>query len=432
MYNKTVVACLLAVALLQCRPTPKNEKETFPVIDSIAALVPDTSQQRNNNTNTIADSFELSFVPEKLYPQKVILPITGETFNLQLPKGFRIAAAAQIQRRLRFMAKSTDGRLFATDMYDLTDNKKGRVLIFDKWNADRKQFDTVYTFLNNLHNPNQIAFYNGYLYVAETGRLARYVYKEGNNVAMDTGKTIARFPDYGLGYKYGGWHLTRSLAFYNDKLYVSIGSSCNACIETETNRAVIIEMNPDGSNSQVYARGLRNAVGMRFIRSRLWVTSMGRDLLGPDKPEDLFQEITKNGYYGWPYYFQYRQRIYEDENFKDSSRAAYVQAPPNAMLGFKAHSAPLGFDFFDDFDHAALNNAVLVCLHGSTSVWRQRGYEVVRLEKGDSYTPFISGFLTGKNASDRKGRPCDVLQNDGRSFFVTDDLKGVLYYVWRE
>jgi glucose/arabinose dehydrogenase len=432
MFSKALFGFLLAVALLQCRPTTKKEKEIFPTADSINVLVPDTSQQLNNGIAPAADSFELNFAPEQLDPQKVTLPVSGETFNLQLPKGFRITAAAQVQRRLRFMAKSTDGRLFATDMYDLTDNKKGRVLIFDKWNADRKQFDTVYTYLNNLHNPNQIAFYNGYLYVAETGRLARYAYEVGSNIAKDTGQTIARFPDYGLSYKYGGWHLTRSVAFYNDKLYVSIGSSCNACVETETNRAVILEMNPDGSNSQIYARGLRNAVGLRFINGRLWVTGMGRDLMGPDKPEDLFQEVTKDGYFGWPYYFQYRQRIYEDENFKDSSRAAYVQAPPKAMVGFKAHSAPLGFDFFKAFDHPALNSAVLVCLHGSTSVWRQRGYEVVRLEKGDTYTPFITGFLTGKNTTDRNGRPCDVLQNDGQSFFVTDDLKGVLYYVWRE
>lgn len=432
MFSKIVFAFLLAMALLQCRPAPKKEKEKSPIADSIKELVPDTSQQRNNSITDAADSFELNFAPEKLYPQKVTLPVSGETFNLQLPKGFRITAAAQVQRRLRFMAKSTDGRLFATDMYDLSDNKKGRVLIFDKWNADRKAFDTVYTYLNNLHNPNQIAFYNGYLYVAETGRLARYAYEAGSNMAKDTGQTIARFPDYGLSYKYGGWHLTRSLAFYNDKLYVSIGSSCNACVETETNRAVILEMNPDGSNSQIFARGLRNAVGLRFIKGRLWVTGMGRDLLGPDKPEDLFQEVSQDGYYGWPYYYQYRQRLYEDENFKDSSRAVYVQAPPKAMVGFKAHSAPLGFDFFKAFDHPALNSAVLVCLHGSTSVWRQRGYEVVRLEKGDTYTPFITGFLTGKNTTDRNGRPCDVLQNDGQSFFVTDDLKGVLYYVWRE
>jgi glucose/arabinose dehydrogenase len=431
MYKTSVWVCWLAVALLQCRPANKKESNKLPVEDSIALLVPHNSQQVHTN-NVVADSFELDFAPEKLYPQQVILPVSGERFNLQLPKGFRISAAAQVQRRLRFMAKSEDGRLFATDMYDLTDNKKGRVLLFDKWNTDRQQFDTVYTFLNNLHNPNQIAFYKGYLYVAETGRLVRYVYEQGSTAATGTGQTIARFPDYGLSYKYGGWHLTRSLAFYNDKLYISIGSSCNACVETETNRAVILEMNPDGSNSQVYARGLRNAVGMRFIRNGLWVTNMGRDLLGPDKPEDLFQKISKDGYYGWPYYYQYRQGLYEDENFSDSSRESYVQAPPKALVGFKAHSAPLGFDFFDAFDHTALNNAVLVCLHGSTSVWRQRGYEVVRLEKGDTYTPFITGFLTGKNAADRKGRPCDVLQNDSRSFFVTDDLKGVLYYVWRE
>ena len=55
-------------------------------------------------------------------------------------------------------------------------------------------------------------------------------------------KIIATFPDYGLDYKYGGWHLTRSLSFHNKKLFVSVGSSCNACIEKEDVRASIIEM----------------------------------------------------------------------------------------------------------------------------------------------------------------------------------------------
>jgi glucose/arabinose dehydrogenase len=212
---------------------------------------------------------------------------------------------------------------------------------------------------------------------------------------------------------------------------VSVGSSCNACIEKEEIRAVVLEMNPDGTGAKIFARGLRNSVGIKWIGNRLWGTGMGRDLVGPDKPEDPFQQIERDGFYGWPYYFQYKQKIYADTNFKDSARAAWVKEPPKAFLGFKAHSAPLGFAFFKDFDDGVLKNSVLVCLHGSTSVWRQRGNSIVRIEKNNRYSEIISGFLTGKTEADRHGRPCDILMNSTRSFFFTDDLNGLLYYVWK-
>ncbi len=154
-------------------------------------------------------------------------------------------------------------------------------------------------------------------------------------------------------------------------------------------------------------------------------------MIGPDKPEDPFQRIEKGGYYGWPFYYQYQQKIYADEQFKDSVRAAWVKEPPVAFLGFKAHSAPLGFEYFKNFDDPVLKNSVLVCLHGSTTVSRQRGNSIVRLEKNNRYTEIISGFLTGKTEAERHGRPCDILMASDRSFFFTDDKNGVLYYVWK-
>jgi len=73
----------------------------------------------------------------------------------------------------------------------------------------------------------------------------------------------------------------------------------------------------------------------------------------------------------------------------------------------------------------------LVCLHGSTSVWRQRGNSVVKVGKGNKYTEIVWGFLSGKTEAERYGRPCDILMKDKRSFFFTDDHNGVLYYVWK-
>jgi len=357
------------------------------------------------------------------------------SFKIKIPEGYNISIAAEGLARPRFFALSPDGRLFVTDMYNRTDNKKGRVLILDKWSEKEKHFEKVTTYLDNLHNPNQVAFYQDnneqYIYVAETGKLSYYKYNSGDKKPSSPGKTIATFPDYGLDYKYGGWHLTRSISFHNQKLYVSVGSSCNACIEKEDVRATIIEMNSNGTDPKLYARGLRNAVGMKWVGNELWVTNMGRDLIGPDKPEDLFLTITENGYYGWPFYFQFKKQVYPDLQFKDSVRAPYIQKPPTAPWGFKAHSAPLGFDYFSNFNDSLLNNSFLVALHGSTSAWRQRGNAIVQMMPDGTYREIITGFLQGKTEDKRFGRPCDVFKWDNSSFFISDDKNGVIYYVWK-
>jgi glucose/arabinose dehydrogenase len=106
--------------------------------------------------------------------------------------------------------------------------------------------------------------------------------------------------------------------------------------------------------------------------------------------------------------------------------------PPPAFVGFKAHSAPLGFDYFNGFSDAHLNNSFLVALHGSTTVSRQRGNAIVKITGPNQYTDVVNGFLRGKEEKDRKGRPCDVMMRDKKSFFFTDDYNGVLYYVWKE
>src|SRR5947209_548055 len=116
----------------------------------------------------------------------------------------------------------------------------------------------------------------------------------GETKTNDTSpQVLATFPDYGLSYKYGGWHLTRTIAFApNGKLYVSVGSSCNACIEKEKARASIIEMNPDGTDQREFARGLRNAVGLKYLAGHLFASNQGSDHLGLQKPDETFYALT--------------------------------------------------------------------------------------------------------------------------------------------
>ncbi|HUR66627.1 MAG TPA: PQQ-dependent sugar dehydrogenase [Chitinophagaceae bacterium] len=379
----------------------------------------------------------LSFsqTPTRLVEHPVQLK-KGISFNLKIPEGYKLSIAAEGLKRPRFFAKSPDGRLFVTDMLNVSDNKEGKILVLENWNEKEKRFEKVSTWLDSLHNPNQVAFYSidtiHYIYIAETGKLSYYKYKAGDPKPSSAQTVIATFPDYGLSYKYGGWHLTRSLSFYKNKLYVSVGSSCDACVETEEIRASIVEMDPDGKNQHVFARGLRNAVGMKWVNDKLWVTHMGRDNRGPDKPEELMHTVVNDGYYGWPYYFQYRKKIYSDTAFIKAGRAAFVKKPALAPYTFKAHSAPLGLTYFTGFTDPLLNNSFLVALHGSTSVWRQRGNAVVQVMKNGTYREIVTGFLQGKTEDKRYGRPCDIYQQDSRSFFISDDKNGVIYYIWKE
>ena len=416
-----LIICLISIA---CKDAAKQNQNTT---ENTSSKKDSISTDLSNGEREV---FNIS--PSTIKKDSIVINLAnGINFKLAVPTGYKISIAAEGLKRLRFMAISPDGKLFCTDMYDKSDNKRGSVYIFDKWNDSTKKFELVSTYLDSLHNPNQVAFHNNFIYVTETEILVRYKYAAGDLQPKDTGEIIATFPDYGLSYKYGGWHLTRSIAFHNNKLYVSVGSSCNACLEKEEIRATITEMNADGTDKKIYARGLRNSVGIKWIGNELWVTTMGRDLIGPDKPEEQFLKVEKDGFYGWPFYFQYHNNMYEDVQFKDSVKPSFIKKPTVGFAGFKAHSAPLGFEYLKDFDDAYLRNSVLVCLHGSTTVGRQRGNSIVRVEGGNKYTEIISGFLAGKSEKERFGRPCDILMKDKSSFFFTDDHNGVLYYFYK-
>ncbi len=370
----------------------------------------------------------------KLIPQRVS-PANRKPFDLNLADGFAIAVAAQGLKRVRFMAKSPDGRIFVTDMYNLTDNKRGVVHILDQFDPVTKRFGKVTPYLAGLRNPNSIAFYqdrNGisWFYLALTDRLLRHKYIGGETSPSGQPEVLATFPDYGLDYKYGGWHLTRTIAIGgNGKIYVSVGSSCNACEEKEAVRASILEMDPNGKNQRHFARGLRNAVGIRWINGQLLATNMGADHLGDRRPADTMLSIKDSTNYGWPFCFQVGSRMISDRKFNRPTKMDCRKVPA-AEISFDAHSSPLGFDYFDAKSNPVLGGYFLAGLHGSTNL--NHGYRVVRLRGNDKLTgppeDFINGFLKGGKVY---GRPVDILSFGRDAFLLTDDYAGIVYYVYR-
>ena len=382
-------------------------------------------------------AFAINGQPQ-LVSQKVTLK-NGKSFSLKLPENFEIIPAAEGLKRVRFFAKSPDGRIFVTDMYDLTDNTKGKIYILDEWNAETGKFGKVETYLSNLKNPNSVQFYTDadgqdWIYIAETDKLTRRKFKSGETAPTDKNpQTLAEFPAYGLSYKYGGWHLTRTIAFApNGKLYVSVGSSCNACDEKEKERATVLEMNADGSNQRIFAKGLRNAVGLKWVANNLFATNQGSDHLGLDKPDETFYALKDGADYGWASCYQSDGKVYFDKTppnklKKPTNRLKSCAKVPVSYAYFPARSSALGFDYFDDANtDDSIKNAFLVSLHGSSNKTIGHGYEIVIMRKGEKLQDFITGFLQGKTVH---GRPCDIIKLSANSFLFTDDHSGVIYHV---
>lgn len=364
-----------------------------------------------------------------LVPHQISLK-NGKRFSLNLPANYDIIPAAEGLKRVRFFSKAPDGRMFVTDMQDLTDNNKGIVYILDEWNAETGKFGKIIPYMTGLKNPNSVQFYTDssgqdWLYLAETHQLTRRKFTQGEIKPTAKAEVLATFPDYGLSYKYGGWHLTRTIAVGgNGKIYVSVGSSCNACVEKEKVRATVLEMNPDGSEQKIYATGLRNAVGLKWVGKFLFATNQGADHLGKHKPDETFYALKPDADYGWPSCYSSNGKIFADPKFKRPTGCKNVPSP---YAYFPSHSSALGFDYFDHPNtDETIKNSFLVALHGSTDATIGHGYKIVIMRKGQKLQTFMDGFLVGNNVN---GRPVDIYRIDANSFYFSDDKGGVVYYV---
>jgi glucose/arabinose dehydrogenase len=382
----------------------------------------------------------------KLVPHSITLA-NGKTFSLNIPEGYDISIAAEGLKRVRFIAKAPDGRLFVTDMYNRADNSRGTVYILDDLDTKTGKFTRVIPYLQHLRNPNNVAFYTdsagqNWLYLALTDKLERFRFRSRDEAPSSAPEVLATYPDYGLNYKYGGWHLTRTVAFGAEenqgKLYISVGSSCNACEEKEEIRATLSQMDPDGKHQRIVAKGMRNAVGLKMVGNALYLTNMGTDHLGDDAPDDTMFSLSSSGLlanparnYGWPYCYFKDGKIFLDPQFASSPNKIDCAQVPAAFATFAAHGSPLGLEYFDAHGvYAPLQNHFLVALHGSSHKRLKRGYKVVMVSTNSKPQDFITGFLQNGIIY---GRPCDIFRfGKSDSFLLTDDFSGVIYYLHRK
>jgi glucose/arabinose dehydrogenase len=301
--------------------------------------------------------------------------------ELHVPDGFGVSVFQSKLRGPRMLALGPDGAVYAAE------RGAGRVVRLPDRDGDGLA-DGVETVADNLDDPSSLAFFqDGSLYVAETTRVLRLSKPDDQGVFRERVAVIDGLPS--------GGHSTRTLLFSADwsKLYVSVGSSCNVCAEDDERRASVMVYNPDGSGGEVYARGLRNAVGLAWRpgSAEIWATNNGRDLLGDDQPPETVNAISGPGLdFGWPRC--HAGRI-SDPEFGGGRGCDGVAAPAVEM---QAHSAPLGLSFGAATQFPApYRSGLFVAFHGSWNRSEPTGYKVVFIPLDGAKAGAVQDFATG-------------------------------------
>lgn len=346
-----------------------------------------------------------------------IQDVRANLSKLNVPDGFHVDIYAEVPGA-RQMTLGTNGNVYVG-------TRGSKVYAVVDRNKDHKA-DQVVAILDDLNVGNGVAMVDGHLYVAEQHRITRYAapdfdltlpFKAMREVIYD------KLPNKA----HHGW---RYIATGPDnKLYVTIGAPCNICDPTGI-EASIIRLNPDGTQVETFAKGVRNSVGMDFQpgTNTLFFTDNGVDLLGADIPHDELNAAPKAGlHFGFPFFAGGDAR---DPNWKNKTPPASVTKP---VAEFQAHSANLGFKFYTgkQFPNEYQGNAV-IAQHGSWNRKEPVGYQLVRVtfdeQKQVKETKvFIDGWLSPEG--EVWGRPNDVLQLPDGSLLVSDDYNGVIYRV---
>lgn len=341
--------------------------------------------------------------------------------GFQLPEGATIGVFARDLINPRILAVSADGTLYATrrsvgDVVMLRDDDGDGMADAPVTVASRPGMhgiafdgDTVY-----LATVNDV-------YVADVAQDGRF---------GELRRIIDDLPD-------AGQHPNRTLAMGPDgKLYISVGSTCNACAESNPENATILRAEPDGTGRTIFAAGLRNTIGFDWEPEggQLWGMDHGIDWLGDNEQIEELNQIGQGKRYGWPYVYGMDQFNPQDNPPPGTSLETWAEISEEPVLGHTPHAAPMQMTFYDGAMFPEWRGDALVAMRGS---WNRRppsGYELVRIDfeggKPVGIEPVMTGFLAeGADGWTHAGRPVGVAVGRDGAIFVSDDTQGVIYRI---
>ncbi len=350
----------------------------------------------------------------------------------QVPAGFEITEYAAGFKNPRHLETAPNGDIFVSE------SEAGEIRVLRDADGDGKP-ETNELFARGRKQPFGVAFYPPgadpkYVYVADTGGVVRFPYKNGDVKATGPAEPITSLSAGGR--LTGGGHWTRDIAFSKDgrKLFVSIGSLSNVDEDhnpIEDARARVFVMNADGSDKKTYASGIRNPVGIAIHPETgdLWASVNERDGLGDDLVPDYITRVEEGGFYGWPYFYLGAN---PDPRHRDDPHAGLAGKVLVPDVPVQAHSASLNLVFYTgDRFPAAYRHDAFAAFHGSWNRATRTGYKVVRvpLDHGKPhgvYEDFVTGFVTPDG--DVWGRPVGLAVAKDGALLMSDDGHGI---IWR-
>ncbi|WP_434609292.1 PQQ-dependent sugar dehydrogenase [Pseudomonas sp. R1-7] len=291
--------------------------------------------------------------------------------------------------------------------------------------------ETRTIFLENLNSPFGMTLVGTDLYVADTDRLIRFPYKEGDTQIKAQPTKVVDLPGGTLNH-----HWTKNVIASRDgsKLYVTTGSNSNVAengMEAEEGRAAIWEVDRATGSHRIFASGLRNPNGLAWEprSGALWTAVNERDEIGSDLVPDYITSVKDGGFYGWPYSY-YGQNVDVRVEPQNPELVAKAIAPDYAV---GPHTASLGLTFAEGSTlPAPFAEGAFVGQHGSWNRKPHSGYKVI-------FVPFKAGkpegqpvdVLTGFLDADEKaqGRPVGVVIDKQGGLLVADDVGNKIWRV---
>jgi glucose/arabinose dehydrogenase len=349
--------------------------------------------------------------------------------TLTLPPDFAANVFAAGQPGVRMLAFAPNGDLFVSR------KDAGQIIVLPDRDRDGTSDDTK-VFAAGLAKPHGLAFHNGYLYVAQEASVIRFAYTPGDLAARGAAETIVPNLPSGPGVGLAGevTHDTRTIIFGADgKMYVSVGSDCDYCVETDERRATVLQFNADGSGGRVFAAGLRNAVGLRVDprTNLLWATGNERNALGPDLPNDFFVPLRDGAHYGWPYCVG--NEAVADPNVGRGREEFCRTAVETPLVQLPPHSAPLGFSFSARAKFPTpFANGAFIAEHGPFDKPYRYGHRLVFVSMVPGrQSAGAHDFALGWVGADgnRWGNPVDLLVGPDGALYVSDDVAGAVYRI---
>lgn len=369
---------------------------------------------------------ELRPIQGNYYDTATIKPSVERIKSLKLPAGFSIAKFAEISNP-RILAVSNDGTIYVSQrdpgtLTMLKDTNGDGVADVQKVVAEKKQLHGVYVDGGKLYFTTVKE-----VYVADI---------QNDGTLGEPRMIISDLPD-------AGQHPNRTIAVQNGKLWITVGSTCNACDESNLENATILTTDLNGQNRKIYASGLRNTIGFGWhpVSKKLFGMDHGIDMLGDNDQEEELNEIKEGAKYGWAYV--YANGKLNPHNIVPKplglTNADWAKQSQGPILLYTPHAAPMQMAFYTGSQFPGeYKNDGFVAMRGSWNRNPPSGYEIVRIRFDKSGNPqkiesFLNGFLVKGGAPDGKdahfARPVGLVQAKDGALLLTDDTNNIIYRI---